>query len=141
MNNLFNSKTKFILLAVMMAGLFSSCSKLNKIKDITEKLSNEDKLYFCERYVTKEIGESTTFKQGKVTVMVKLKKAIGVSSVDINVTNIETGKVVNTFPFTVQPGWDYIHFDDVDFDETGKYKVSCLKKDGTVLVTGEVEII
>ena len=141
MINFLNSKTRFILFAVMLAGLFSSCSKLNKVKEITEKLSNEDRLYFCERYVTSEVGESTKFKPGKVTVMVKLKKSIGVSSVDINVTNEATGKVVNTFPFTVQPSWDYIHFDDVDFDETGKYKVSCLKKDGTVIVTGEVEII
>lgn len=141
MKNLFNSKTKYILLVLMAAGLFSGCSKLSKIKEITEKISNEDKLYFCERYVTSEIGESSKFKAGKVTVMVKLKKSIGVSSVDLNVTNLETGKVVNTFPFTVQPSWDYIHFDDVDFDQTGKYKVSCLKKDGTVIATGEVEII
>jgi hypothetical protein len=141
MKNLINSKTRFILFAVMLAGLFSSCSKLNKVKEITEKLSNEDRLYFCEKYVSSEVGESSKFKPGKVTVMVKLKKAIGVSSVDINVTNVETGKVANTFPFTVQPSWDYIHFDDVDFDETGKYKVSCLKKDGTVIVSGEVEII
>ena len=34
-----------------------------------------------------------------------------------------------------------INFDDVEFKNTGKYKVSCLKKDGSVLATGEVEII
>lgn len=141
MKNQFNSKTKFIVFLVLLAGILSGCSKLNKVKELTEKISNEDKLYFCERYVTSEIGESDKFKAGKVTVMVKLKKAIGVSSVDLNITNLETGKVVDTVPFTVQPSWDYIHFDDVDFNKTGKYKVSCLKKDGTVLVSGEVEII
>jgi len=72
--------------------------------------------------------------------MVKLSNPIGVSSVDINITDKETGKAVDTFPFTVQSSWDYIHFDDVEFKEPGKYKVSCLKKDGTVVASGEVEI-
>ena len=141
MKKLFKSHAIILLLLLISAGFLNGCSKINKVKEITEKISNEDKLYFCERYVTKEIGESTQFKPGKVTVMLKLKKAIGVSSVDLNITNLETGKVVDTVPFTVQPSWDYIHFDDVDFNETGKYKVSCLKKDGTVIVSGEVEII
>ncbi len=73
--------------------------------------------------------------------MLKLKNKIGEKSVNINVTDVSSGKAVNTFPFTVQPAWDYIHFDDVQFDDTGKYKVSCLKEDGTVIATGEVEII
>ena len=141
MKNLIKSKTNFIILMLVFAGMIAGCSKISKVKELAEKIANEDKLYFCERYVTSEIGESTKFKPGKVTVMLKLTKAIGVSSVDINITNIETGKVVETVPFTVQPSWDYIHFDDVDFDKTGKYKVSCLKKDGTVIATGEVEII
>lgn len=141
MKNLFKTHSNLIVLLLIAAGFFAGCSKINKVKEMTEKIANEDKLYFCERYTTKEIGESKQFKQGKVTVMVKLTKAIGVSSVDINITNLETGKVIETEPFTVQPSWDYIHFDDVEFNETGKYKVSCLKKDGTVIATGEVEII
>ncbi len=105
-----------------------------------KKLSSGDKLYFCERYTTTEIGEAEKFPVGPVTVMVKLSKPIGVSSVDINVTDLATGKPVDTHPFTVESSWDYIHFDDVEFKEPGKYKVSCLKKDGTVIATGEVEI-
>ena len=81
------------------------------------------------------------FKAGKVTVMVKLQNPIGEKEVDINVTDAATGKAVETFPFTVQPSWDYIHFDDVEFGEKGKYKVSCIKKNGDVIATGEVEII
>lgn len=107
---------------------------------LIKNLSKSDKLYFCERYTTTEVGEGTKFPVGNVTVMVKLSKPIGVSSVDINVTDESTGKPVDTFPFTVQSSWDYIHFDDVEFKEPGKYKVSCLKKDGTVIATGEVEI-
>jgi hypothetical protein len=73
--------------------------------------------------------------------MVKLQNPIGEKEVDINITDVGTGKVVDTQPFTVQPSWDYIHFDDVDFKEKGKFKVSCLKKNGTVIVSNEVEII
>ena len=73
--------------------------------------------------------------------MIKLKNPIGETAVDLNITDEATGKVADTVPFTVTPSWDYIHFDDVEFATPGKYKVSCLKKNGTVIVSGEVEII
>ncbi len=136
-------KSSLILLVILSAvsiPLLNGCSKIKAIKEVSDMVKG-DRLYFCERYVTKEIGEDTKFKRGKVTVMMKLKNAIGESSVDINITDLSTGKVADTFPFTVQPGWDYIHFDDVEFKDTGKYKVSCLKKNGDVIATGEVEII
>ena len=132
--------TKFIILALILITAAGGCNRLKQVKDLTEKISG-DKLYFCERYVASEIGEGTQFKPGKITVMLKLNKSIGVSEVDINITNAATGKAVDTVPFTVQPSWDYIHFDDVEFKDKGKYKVSCLKKDGTVIATNEVEII
>lgn len=123
---LFAALAVFFLIAV-------SCSKL-------QDLAGGDKLYFCEKYTTKEIGEGKKFPAGKITVMLKLTKEIGVTSVDINVTDVASGKPVETFPFTVQSNWDYIHFDDVEFPDAGKYKVSCLKKDGTVIASNEVEI-
>jgi hypothetical protein len=119
---------------VVLFAVVVSCSL---IKNLTK---SGDKLYFCEKYTSSEIGEGTKFPVGNITVMVKLAKPIGVSSVDINVTDVESGKPVDTFPFTVQSSWDYIHFDDVEFKEPGKYKVSCLKKDGTVIASNEVEI-
>src|SRR5205814_10315708 len=128
-----NKFKTFAVLAVLLLVLVS-CSKL-------KNLAGGDKLYFCEKYTTTEVGEGTKFTTGTITVMLKLSKAIGVSSVDVNVTDKATGKVVNTQPFTVQPDWDYIHFDDVEFKEPGKYKVSCLKKDGTVIASNEVEIV
>ena len=118
---------------VVLFAVAVSCSFL-------KNLSKSDKLYFCEKYTSTEIGEGTKFPVGAITVMVKLSNPIGVSSVDINITDLESGKAVDTFPFTVQSSWDYIHFDDVEFKEPGKYKVSCLKKDGTVVASGEVEI-
>ncbi len=122
----------FASLAVLFL-VVVSCSKL-------QNLAGGDRLYFCEKYTTKEVGEGSKFPAGNITVMLKLSKAIGVTSVDINVTDAASGKAVDTFPFTVQSSWDYIHFDDVNFKEPGKYKVSCLKKDGTVIASGEVEI-
>lgn len=136
-------KSSFILIVILTAfsiPFLNGCSKIKALKEVSEMVQG-DRLYFCERYVTKEIGEATKFKKGKVTVMVKLKNAIGESTVDINITDISTGKAVDTYPFTVQPSWDYIHFDDVEFKETGKFKVSCIKKNGDVIATGEVEII
>lgn len=132
------AKLSLLLLAVVILG--SGCNRIKQFQELTDKLSG-DKLYFCEKYVTKEIGEGTQFKPGKITVMVKLQNPIGEKEVDINVTDAATGKAVDTFPFTVQSSWDYIHFDDVEFKEKGKYKVSCLKKNGDVIVSGEVEII
>jgi len=131
-------RISLLMFAVLVA--FSGCNKVKQLQNLTEKISG-DRLYFCERYVTKEIGEDTKFKPGKITVMVKLQNPIGEKEVDINVTDAATGKAVDTFPFTVQSSWDYIHFDDVEFKEKGKYKVSCLKKNGTVIASGEVEII
>jgi len=136
-------KSSLLILAVfsvLTTPLFVGCNKIKAIKEVSEMMQG-DRLYFCERYVTKEIGEGSSFKKGKVTVMMKLKNPIGESSVDINITDVATGKPVDTFPFTVQPSWDYIHFDDVEFSQTGKFKVSCLKKNGDVIATGEVEII
>lgn len=125
-----------IKLFAALAVLFLAAVSCSKLQD----LAGGDKLYFCEKYTTKEIGEGTKFPVGKITVMLKLSKPIGVTSVDINVTDVASGKPIETFPFTVQSNWDYIHFDDVDFPEAGKYKVSCLKKDGTVIASNEVEI-
>jgi hypothetical protein len=127
------SKFKTLAAFAVLFLVVVSCSKL---KDLT----GGDRLYFCEKYTTKEIGEGSKFPVGTITVMLKLSKPIGVTSVDINITDLGSGKAVETVPFTVQSSWDYIHFDDVEFKEPGKYKVSCLKKDGTVIATGEVEI-
>lgn len=127
------SKVKTIAAFIVLFLVVVSCSKL-------QNLTGGDKLYFCEKYTTKEIGEGSKFPAGAITVMLKLSKPIGVTSVDINITDLGSGKAVDTVPFTVQSSWDYIHFDDVEFKEPGKYKVSCLKKDGTVIATNEVEI-
>jgi hypothetical protein len=137
-----NQSTLPLLLLLILSVLtaLTGCNKIKTVKELSEKIQG-DRLYFCERYVTKEINEGSRFKAGKVTVMLKLSNPIGESSVDINITDAGTGKVVDTVPFNIQSSWDYIHFDNVEFKDSGKYKVSCLKKDGSVIASGEVEII
>jgi hypothetical protein len=128
--NKFRTIFSFILILL----LFLSCSLIKNILP-------GDRLYFIEKYSNdKEVGESKKFPSGPVTIMVRLSKPIGVSSVDINITDQSNGAVVETYPFTVSSDWKDIHFDDVSFRQTGKFKVSCLKKDGTVIASGEVEI-
>ena len=131
--------TKLFIALVVLIMVTFGCSML---KNLT---SSESKLYFCEKYdkVKGEINESKKFTTGTLTVMVDLrpeKKKIGVTEVDINITDKKTGDAVSTHPFTVTKDMDYIFFNDVPFEKAGKYKVSCLKKDGTVVVSGEIEI-
>lgn len=128
---------KFLLSVIILASLAIGCSMFGK---------KENRLYFCETYDAKkgEINEADKFTTGNLTVMVDLrptKTKIGVSDVDINITDKATGEAVDTQTFTVQPDMDYIYFNNVNFKKPGKYRVSCLKKDGTVIVSGEVEIV
>jgi hypothetical protein len=128
---------KQLKLLVSLLALFLLITSCSKLKNLTQ---TGDRVYFCEKYTSAEVGEGTKFPTGNVTVMLKLSKPIGVSSVDVNVTDTKSNEVTETLPFTVQSSWDYIHFDDVPFKDPGKYKVSVLKKDGTVIASNEVEI-
>lgn len=134
------SNFRFITAVLILSGIIFGCGQ---IKNLVNK---ENKLYFCERYdpVKGEINEAKKFTTGTLTVMIDLRptgKKIGVKEVDINITDKSTGAVVETSPFTVDMDMDYIFFDNVKFERPGNYRVSCLKKDGTVVVSGEVEII
>jgi|WetSurMetagenome_2_1015567.scaffolds.fasta_scaffold13090_4 hypothetical protein len=136
MTNKMTNQIKFYFSIVLAVVLILGCSKF------TSLFKSGDRLYFCERYdaVKGEINEADKFTTGYLTVMVKLSKPIGVTDVDVNITDIKTNEVVETKPFTVTKEMDYIYFDNVTFDKPGKYKVSLLKKDKTVVVTGEIEI-
>ncbi|MEO6694526.1 MAG: hypothetical protein ABIY50_10795 [Ignavibacteria bacterium] len=131
----------FALLILVMVML--SCSKLSELSSG----GDASKLYFCEKYVLNSDeceGKSTKYSPGRLTVMVDIrptKKKLGVESVNINVTDIKSGEVVETFPFDTKADMDYVYFEDVNFKKAGKYKVSALKPDGTVIVTNEIEIV
>ena len=69
------------------------------------------------------------------------KKKLGVTKVNINITDLKSGEAVDTYPFDTDSDMDYVFFDDVNFKKPGKYKVSALKPDGTVIVSNEIEIV
>ena len=53
-------------------------------------------------------------------------------------------EIINTVPFDVDPNWGYTYFTDhetIKFSEPGTYKVNMNKTDGTLIVSGTVEIV
>ena len=54
-----------VKLFAAFAVLFLVVVSCSKIKDLT----GGDRLYFCEKYTTKEIGEGTKFTTGTLTGM------------------------------------------------------------------------
>jgi hypothetical protein len=123
-----------------LAVIFFAILGCGKLQD----MMGGESMKFCENYtsVTDDCqGESTKFTTGTLTVLTKLKEPIGVTEVDLNITDLASGEVYKTYPFTVISSMDYIYFDNVAFTEPGKYKVSLLKNGGTVVITGEIEIV
>ncbi len=162
---LFNYKIKLLIAVLVIFGLAFVCSsnketttekkedtkkeetKTDDTKKETTTTTSGNKLYFCEQYTNgKEVGVSDVFtipsSGGYLTVMIKLEKPIGVGKVDLRISKKTGGteKIVETIPFDVQPDWDYIHFDEVTFHDSGMHKVTLLKPDGTPVASGDVEI-
>lgn len=133
---------KIVFSFVILLGLILGCSKLKNLSG-----DSADKLYFCESYnstTDKCEGKSEKYTTGFLTVMIDLrpsKRTVGVEKVNINITDLKSGEVVNTFPYDTQASMDYVYFEKVDFEKPGKYRVSALKPDGTVLVSNEIEIV
>lgn len=142
---LHNMKTQFnfFLALIISAGLIMSCSDFN----FSFGSMKGSKLYFCEEYSIEKdecLGKAKKYTQGALTVMVDLrpeKKTIGVSEVNINITDLKSGEVEETFGFETNPSADYVYFNNVKFLRSGKFRVSALKPDGTVIVSNEIEII
>ncbi len=121
----------------------------------SDKSEGKAKLYFCEQYKNgEEVGVSKRFTPGWLTVMVDTRPAgttLGVGKVELRLTKIKDAsgstiseKIIKTIPFDVQADWDYTYFTDKDnlkFSSPGTYRVTCQKKDGTPIVSGEVEIV
>jgi hypothetical protein len=158
------TKFKFFISLLIMMGLVFACkSKKDDSTETKEETKKEEtkkeetkkesssvsggSLYFVEEYRDgKEVGKSDVFTipsgGGYLTVMIKLDKPIGVGKVDLRISKKTGGteKIIETIPFDVQPDWDYIHFDEVTFRQSGTHRVTLLKPDGTPVASGEVEI-
>lgn len=143
MNHHYRNYFKSIFALIVLISVVLSCNKLSELSSD----GDTNKLYFCEKYVLSSDdceGKSTKYTPGRLTVMVDTrpsKKKLGVESVNINVTDLKTGEVVETFPFDTKSDMDYVFFEEVNFKSPGKFKVSALKPDGTVIVTNEIEIV
>ena len=119
------------------------------------KSKKEARLYFVEKYENgKEIGESEKFTPGFLTIMVDLRpedKKMGTGKVELQFVKIKDAdgkkiseEIINTVPFDVDPNWGYTYFTDhetIKFSEPGTYKVNMNKTDGTLIVSGPVEIV
>ena len=133
---------KFLFSLLVLVTLIFGCSKLGDMAG-----DNSDKLFFCESYnssTDKCDGKSLKYTEGYLTVIVDVrpsKRKIGVDKVSINITDTKTGEVADTYSFDTKSDMDYVYFDKVDFRKPGKFKVSALKPDGTVIVTNEIEIV
>lgn len=142
------------LLLILLVGIFSfSCGKL---KEVTNKVSsNEPRVYFCERWDAVKnapVNESSRFTPGYLTVVLEMPgdKTIGVGKVDLRITKIKDArgndveKIIGTFPFEVEATWNTAYFSDpenITFAEPGTYRVSVYKNDGTLLGSGELEVV
>ena len=99
---------KFLFSITVIIALIIGCSKLSNLTD------NSDKLYFCESYNSssdKCEGKSTKYTTGFLTVMVDLrptKRKVGVDKVNINITDLKSGNVVDTYPYDTNSDMDYV---------------------------------
>jgi hypothetical protein len=142
------------LLFFLLIGIFSlSCGKL---KEVTKKVSsNEPRVYFCEKWDQQKnapVNESTRFTPGFLTVVLEMPgdKTLGVAEVNLRITKTKDAsgnaveKIIGTFPFEVEATWNTAYFTDpenITFSEPGTYRVSVYKNDGTLIGSGEVEIV
>lgn len=112
-------------------------------------------LYFCEMYADGiEIGVSTTFTTGCVTIMLDLRpinKTIGMNKVFIKITKIADKDgyypdeiFVDRIPFEVGPDWDYLFFENserLNFLEPGVFRVYCLDESNQIIANAFLKVI
>lgn len=103
----------------------------------------QDKMLFCSSYNASQDfceNEGQSFKTGKVTVLIDLYSRIDADDVKLNITDVNTNKIVNSYEFSVSSVLKKVYFENIPFDYPSKYLVSVLKPDGTVIVSNEVNI-
>jgi hypothetical protein len=112
-------------------------------------------LYFCELYQDGiEIGVSSTFTTGCVTIMLDLRpsnKIIGVNKVFIKITKVADKDgyypdeiYIDRIPFEVGPDWDYLYFENserLNFQDAGIYRAYCLDESGQIIANAFLKVI
>lgn len=133
---------KLFLIIISLSFIISmkSCEFFEKIPEV---FTGGDKISFCIKYTPNTDnceGRGNIFKAGKVTVLIELSEGIGVDEALVNITNEQNGSVVNTMQYNVGKSLKKIYFPNIDFPNSGKFKVSILTPDGNVVVSDIIEI-
>ncbi len=112
-------------------------------------------LYFCENYEDGiEIGVSSSFTTGKITVMLDLRpenRIIGVNKVFIKITKVADKDgyypdeiLIDRIPFEVGPDWDYMYFENserIKFQEPGVFRVYCVDEGNNNIANAFLKVI
>jgi hypothetical protein len=137
-------KPNYLLLFTMFLSFFAMYSNAFA--------QSEPVMYFCERYddYDGEIGVSDRFTKGYITVMVKADAELRLKEVAIQYDkyNERNGKFeyYKKFYFTISRDMKYVFFarndeSDMEFEETGFYRVFLLDEDDRTVASSLVEII
>jgi len=105
-------------------------------------------LYFCEKYDSDrgEVGQSSTFSTGKLTVMVKWGEPLNLTNCSIQLDKYSASTEKFTFykkiKFDITRDMKYVYFanSDLSFDERGVYRVYLLDENDET-VTASVIVI
>lgn len=137
-------KINFLLLSTMFLTFFAMQSiSLSQAEPV---------MYFCEKYDSYdgEIGVSDRFTKGYITVVVKADDALRLRDVAIQYDkyNERNGKFeyYKKFYFTIDRDMKYVYFarndeSDMEFEETGFYRVFLLDEDDRTVASALIEII
>jgi hypothetical protein len=137
-------KPNYLLLLTMFLSFFAMYSNAFA--------QSEPVMYFCERYddYDGEIGVSDRFTKGYITVMVKADAELRLRDVAIQYDkyNERNGKFeyYKKFNFTIERDMKYVFFErnddsDMEFEETGFYRVFLLDDDDRTVASALIEII
>jgi hypothetical protein len=137
-------KPNYLLLFTMFLSFFAMYSNAFA--------QSEPVMYFCERYddYDGEIGVSDRFTKGYITVMVKADSELRLKEVAIQYDkyNERNGKFeyYKKFYFTISRDMKYVFFarndeSDMEFEDTGFYRVFLLDEDDRTVASALVEII
>jgi hypothetical protein len=129
----------FILIAILTLVVVSKNNSYAQTRPV---------MYFCEKYddVKGEVGQSSTFSTGRLTVMVKWGEPLNLTNCAVQLDKYSLSTEKFTFykkvNFTLTRDMKYVFFrsDELSFDERGVYRVYLLDETGET-VTASVIIV
>jgi len=127
--------------------------EISTVDDDDEILTtkSDSKLYFCEKYDTKEFGVSDLFYVsviggGSFTAMLDIRgtgTTVNADKMNLKIYKLDGNDeiFIADEKFDINKEWDYIYFADFHvFKNAGRYRVKAFKPDGTIIAFGDVSI-